>query len=687
MYSATLEKTYSPQEVMALVNRSAITVKINVDWKSEVDGVATRYQNMADVMIGNARNPLDRPHELTFDVAVVENSADNVALNKNDEGQTIRNRSETYGTYFIDYYKYYYEEVLGLTASSGKYNLSGYDPVSGIPMGESSVGLPVANDAGVEPDPDKNNPYYTYNKEDKYISLSSELSTSKYAVGDLNYVISVTNNYLADNERDTVVNYKFSYGAELTDGLAYNYLEYTGKTHDERDYSKINPFTLGSGYSNNGWFAFEKSYNCHYAGNDKYFGYVVVDLKDMNDIGAVRLHLLNYDAAEVHEPAEIRLLVSDDGTHFTYVDSFYTRDDSESIDGYWSMLDAKGIRGQYVKIEFVMGGQYALLNEIEVYAQDTQTIRVGSYNIAHGSYAQDNARAYNNNGEVYADQYIDSINLLAEDIREADLDVVFLQEIAINTNGYIAVGGDFNGVKYDNMVRELANRAGFKYVYFNFATYRTDVYKDGTLPYLVGQSNHDKMSGGAILTNYEIEDYNATVSEDHPRSIRCTSDFTQLSDYAAGGSKAGQSAVKQTYSIIDEMTKQSVNNYEIVVLKVPANGSTMYVPVRSAHCNPQTLEDTVVNYVKDSTGNFYDNLIVAGDFNNPTFTPLHECFPGMKLTVNDTNKLITYYQGKSMDNIIYSSDDYSIVASGTVPAGNSDHYLVWAELEYYEWIK
>ncbi len=721
-YEADLLKAYCPQEIKNLVNKSDITVKVEVDWKAkkaaETDETkaasitASRHQNMANVMIGNARNPLDRPHELTFDVAVVENNKndatkikdpDNIALNKNDDGKIVRNRSEKYGTYFIDFYEYYYEEVLGLTASNGKYNLSGYDPVSGIPMGESSVGLPTTdpNVAGVEPDPDKSNPYYTYNKEDKYINLSEEL-TSSYAVGDLNYVISVTNNYLADNERDTVVNYKFSYGAELTDGLAYNYLEYTGKTHDERDYSRIGAFTLGSGYSNNGWFAFEKSYNCHYAGNDKYFGYVVVDLKDMNDIGAVRLHLLNYDAAEVHEPAEIRLLVSDDGTHFTYVDSFYTRDDSESVDGYWSMLDAKGIRGQYVKIEFVMGGQYALLNEIEVYAQDTQTIRVGTYNIAHGDYAQKNAESYGvGEGKTYADKYIGSIQLLADDIREADLDVVCLQEIAINTNGYTIFdkygnGNYFDGRKYDNMVRELAKAAGYKYVYFNFATLRTDVYTGGTLPYLEGNSNNfAKMSGSAILTNYEIVDYNYKGTDVPFKSQLCDPDITdmtdttQLASYASGGAKAGESAVMSTYHIYDNGEVRDVNNYEIVVLKVPANGSTMYLPIRSAHCNPQTLQESVVDYLYADTAKtkFYDNLIVAGDFNNPTFSPLHDSFPGMKLTVNDTNKLITYYQGKSMDNIIYSSDDYSLVASGTVPAGNSDHYLVWAELEYYEWIK
>ncbi len=668
-----LLKKYSPQEVMKLVNKSKITVMVDPDYvPGESD--STRYQNMANVMIGNARNPLDRPHELTFDVAVVENDADNIARNKREDGTYIRNRSST-GTYYQDFYKYFYEKIGAPTSvgTDGKtyYDLTGYNyKVSGVPMGQK-VTLPTTNDAGGvdNENPDRSNPYYTYNKQDYYTTISTDgdhgkytytengkEKTKNYVAGDLNYVVSVTNNYYADDERESVVNYKFSYGAELTDGLAYNYLEYRGKTHDEMASTQIGAFTSASGYSNNGWFAFEQDYNCHYAGNDKYFGYVVVNLKQMSDIGAVRLHLLNYDNAEVHEPTEIRLLTSEDGTHFTYIDSFYTRDDSESIDAYWSMLDAKGMRGQYVKIEFIMGGKYALLNEIEVYAQDTQTIRVGTYNIAHGIEAQKVAKLL---GATTDTAIIEkSLDLIADDINAADLDVVILNEVALHAHGYQGGVIDF-----------LKRETGFKNAYLiRMGHYhnRMSDYKDENNK---GTSVYHKMAGSVILTDYDL----------HTSSKVATEEI-----YTESTLESAESNILAAYNINEN--NMNVTNYNLVVLNVPANGTTMPVPIFAAHCNPQTIAKKVLPFVKDGD-KFYDNLIVAGDFNNPTFTPLHQEFKGMKLTVNDTNKLITFHQGKSMDNIIYTEDDYSLVGSGTVQSGNSDHYLVWAELEYYEWIK
>ncbi len=668
---------YQPQWIAEELNLSQITTRINV----ERDGDVSEFSNLADIMIGNGVNPLNRPHEFTFDVAVIENGGDNVARNKDNSGKYIVNRSKKYGTFYTEVES---EATAKKRLPEAVFTVSGNNVFESITNAYPSTThkTAVTSNTGA------------------YSDILADVRDSR------NYTISVTNDSYIDNEEESVTNYRFSYDAELTDGHAYKYLEtvtYDDGTipADQIENGAIRTNSVYKGFSNNQWWCLEQNYNCHYAGNGVYFGYVVVDLKDNYDLGAVRIHLLNDVQAEVHEPGEIRFLYSTDGTHFTYLDSFATKADEDY--GYWSMLDAQGVRARYVKIEITLGGQYAFMNEIEVYAQDTQTLRVGTYNIGLGTEAQNMAVALglaekpDQNAERqdvkedYETAYYtaaannekaqklikEAIKLIAEDIEKADLDIVFLQEIPLNTGGYT-----FNqGLQEKNMVQMIAYEAGLSdVIYLNRAVWRSDV-AIGTITHIddIGKTYNDrrryhKVNGNAVLTRRGI-----TLSTNSVQSS-----YESLED---------GSAILTSYQTTDPEKTNPAKNYDLIYLNIPTgNNKNMEIPVFSAHCTPETLNAKVLKYTRhesvqwDESGSNYsplDKLIVGGDFNNPTFKPLKDGFgEEMSLTVNDINKLVTNHQGKSMDNIVYDNSVYTLMDSGVIQSGNSDHYLVWAELQY-----
>ncbi len=656
---------YQPQWIAEELNLSEITTRINV----ERDGAVSEFSNLADIMIGNGVNPLNRPHEFTFDVAVIENGGLNVARNKGKDGKYIVNRSEKYGTL--------YTNIESETAAAIR--LDKVVTTTGV---GNAIFVPLEYDS----------------KTHRTASIPSDAKTYedylKAIQAERNYTISVTNDSYIDNEAESVTNYRFSYDAELTDGHIYKYLETV--THNDGtipsnqiENGAIKTNSVYKGFSNNQWWCLEQNYNCHYAGNGVYFGYVVVDLQDNYDLGAVRIHLLNDVEAEVHEPGEIRFLYSTDGTHFTYLDSFDTNDSEDY--GYWSMLDAQGVRARYVKIEITLGGQYAFMNEIEVYAQDTQTIRVGTYNIAHGKDAQNVVKALNGKGEndeASAAELNEAIKLLATDIEKADLDVVFLQEISINATNYTHKNGFGYGSALD-MIGQIAAEAGFPYYAFIRAEHWNNEFCTCGEEYCKnGQTVYHKITGSVILSKFEIDrDASAPVTTRAGVGTGQNATFAILEEYKA----LNPANVKGNPNFNSD---GMYSNYDYIYLKVPTgNKKFMNIPAFSAHCTPQTLKEKVLNFVCNNNQSFVEgsnvpfeplkNLIVAGDFNNPTFKPLKEGFgDGMTLTVNDINKLVTNEQGKSMDNIVYDNSVYTLMDSGVIQSGNSDHYLVWAELQY-----
>lgn len=153
----------------------------------------------------------------------------------------------------------------------------------------------------------------------------------------LDYTISGTNDPIVSEQWNT------DYSAKLTDGVAADEYQYNG------------------GH----WFMFSKSY-ANAAGGK---GTVTIDLKKISKITKFKVHLIANAGASVNAPKEINVYVSTDGKNYTLAGKIPP--EASTINGYWAELKVDSIPVGSVRFEFVLDGNYCVLNEIEVRGIET----------------------------------------------------------------------------------------------------------------------------------------------------------------------------------------------------------------------------------------------------------------------------------------------------------------------------
>lgn len=145
------------------------------------------------------------------------------------------------------------------------------------------------------------------------------------------------------------------YDAELTDGVA----------HEELTFALTR-----------NWFAFYYNKDAQYSdfiNAPDGIGYVIIDLGEVTDnLTKFRAHLGNHHGNGVPTPDYVKVYTSVDGTAFTEVGQFDGLIDNKTEEGavvsYWVELASAGVSARYVKFEFDLGGVFAFVNELEVYA-------------------------------------------------------------------------------------------------------------------------------------------------------------------------------------------------------------------------------------------------------------------------------------------------------------------------------
>lgn len=152
------------------------------------------------------------------------------------------------------------------------------------------------------------------------------------------YNVSVTNAPLVETAWGT------NYSANLTDGLASNEFSFSEGT----------------------WFALCTSYNT--VGQ---IGTVTIDLDKISIVKKLRLSLANQLDSGVNPPTSIVAYGSTDGKNYTKIGNLPTYNTDGY--GYWTELDVKDVQLGSIKFEFTLNGAWAMLNEIEVYGEETDT--------------------------------------------------------------------------------------------------------------------------------------------------------------------------------------------------------------------------------------------------------------------------------------------------------------------------
>lgn len=148
------------------------------------------------------------------------------------------------------------------------------------------------------------------------------------------------------------------YQANLTDGVTY----------DEP--------TFGT---TNNWFGFYYNKDAQYSdfiNAPDGVGYAIIDLGQVTDnLTKFRAHLGNHHSYGVPAPDYVKVYASTDGETYTEVGEFdgirASKDDNgNALDpvAYWVELASAGVSARYVKFEFDLGGVFAFVDELEVYA-------------------------------------------------------------------------------------------------------------------------------------------------------------------------------------------------------------------------------------------------------------------------------------------------------------------------------
>ena len=144
------------------------------------------------------------------------------------------------------------------------------------------------------------------------------------------------------------------YNASLTDGIA----------HEE--------LTFGD---TNNWFGLYYTTDAQYEDHINSplgIGTIIIDLENEAAVTGVKIHLGNYADNAVVSPTAVTLALSADGEAYTSAGEFEIAETGEGSPNnllvYWSELPVDSVNARYVKITFTLGGVFAFLNEIEVYA-------------------------------------------------------------------------------------------------------------------------------------------------------------------------------------------------------------------------------------------------------------------------------------------------------------------------------
>ncbi len=409
----------------------------------------------------------------------------------------------------------------------------------------------------------------------------------------------------------------------------------------------------GTSIANNSWFAFQTYSNTETTGSYGTVGTAIIDLEAAYELHSVMVHLANQTttltngASFTTKTDKVEVLVSNNAKGpFTSVGSY----DATALKGnFWAKIDLGSVKARYVKVAITIntpnvGAHYALLDEIEVYTENTtevadpvnKTVRIGSYNVAHiGQYNFTKA----------------NLDAIANDIIKADLDIVGLQEVVCGIFG----AGTANE-KYIDSLAELKARTGYPYVYY---------------------FNWDDTSNTAwgVMSRYPLVNLNNPDNDIDSTLVKAPIwSLTTNSDH-----------------YYNEKQYNSIPNYSI---KETAGSDYIQIDVDGTIINFWNTHSRPADYAKsfalvDGTE---ENFIMLGDFNNPVYENLSEFTLSngvkfsdfTKLVNNYDNKIITYPKGnKFMDNIFYTDDDFRLLESDAVVnnTGSSDHYLLWAEFE------
>ena len=222
----------------------------------------------------------------------------------------------------------------------------------------------------------------------------------------------------------------------------------------------------------------------------------------------------------------------------------------------------------------------------------------GSYNIAAGR-------------DVDTD-----MSVLAKDITDSGLDVVGLQEVVTKTPG----------VAYRDLLKDLAEKAGFPYFKFFRALNMSALAEDGGY-------------GLAIMSKYPIKDTELI-----------------LLDSSLDGKNYEQRVMGR--ATID------VNGTEI-------NFFVTHLSFEATQVRKNQF--TQISEIFKS----YDNFVLVGDFNTQIF-PEYKLLEGCVNLIR-SRKYITYPSTReSIDNIIYSEGDWTFSDPTAVETGHSDHNMIFA---------
>ena len=93
-------------------------------------------------------------------------------------------------------------------------------------------------------------------------------------------------------------------------------------------------------------------------------GTVTIDLNKISKLTKLKVHLIANPGANVNAPKEINVYVSTDGKNYTLAGQIPP--EASTINGYWAELKVDSILAGSVRFEFVLDGNYCVLNEIEV---------------------------------------------------------------------------------------------------------------------------------------------------------------------------------------------------------------------------------------------------------------------------------------------------------------------------------
>ena len=245
------------------------------------------------------------------------------------------------------------------------------------------------------------------------------------------------------------------------------------------------------------------------------------------------------------------------------------------------------------------------------------TVKVGTYNLHEGGYYELGA----------AGTKAPDFTKIAEDIK--DLDVVAFQEIYCNTKG--VYGQDPLAI----MEAYLESKNGCEY-YYAYGVATTVNYDTAYPEYNIEAGDVGRLGVG-IISKYPIKktnEYKMTVNN-------------------------------------------SENNCVLLEAIIDVNGTEL--AFYSTH-NDQSAIDVQLSEIYTQAKN-YSRYIVAGDFNYQTWTGFDAAFPDANKVNNAETHIVTTPAGQMFDNIIYS--DFTKL-SGTAKAintGNSDHYLLTAEIK------